>query len=86
MHNQVNEEDAPNTIAIYVVLAITLLTLIVTFYGLSEYRAWLTMNREAETNALPFEKREARQEAEAPNLKIIDKTLKEAKKEDFDGL
>ena len=86
MHNQVNEKDAPNTIAIYVVLSITLITLIVTFYGLSEYRSWLDMKRNEETNAKPFAKREAREKAEAANLTIIKKTLKEAKQEDFNGL
>jgi len=86
MHNQVNEEDAPNTIAIYVIIIISLLTLIVTFYGLSEYRAWITMKRETEINQMPFKVREAREQAVAPNLKIINQKLNEAKQGDFKGL
>ena len=86
MHNQVNEKDAPNTIAIYVILAISMLTLIVTFYGLSEYRGWLDMKRNEKANAKPFKKREAREKSEAANLTIINTALKKAKQGDFDGL
>lgn len=86
MHNQVNEEDAPNTIAIYVIIIISLVSLIVIFYGLSEYKGWITEKRQDEINARPFKVREDRAEKAAPNLKIINKVIDEAKQEEFKGL
>ena len=86
MSKQVNAEDAPNTIAIYIIIIISLGTLIAIFYGLSEYRGWITEKRNAELNAQPFYQREAMEQNQAPLLNINDVKLNEAQQGDFQGL
>ena len=86
MSKQVNEVDAPNTIAIYIIIIISLVSLIAIFFGLSEYRNWITERRNAEINALPFYQLEAMEQDHAPLLQIIDKKIDEAQQGDFQGL
>ena len=74
------------TLEVYVIITISLVSLLVIFYGLSEYRGWITEKRQDEINARPFEVREERAKKAALNLKIINKTIDEAKQKEFKGL
>jgi predicted Holliday junction resolvase-like endonuclease len=86
MSEQENEPDQPNTVAIYIIIVICLLTVVATIWGLSEYQKHTDKKRQDAIEQSQFEKRQASAERDAANKAIIENKLNEIKKGEIPGL
>ena len=86
MSKQLNEPDNPNTIAIYIIISISLITLVASFAALKEYKGYIKSKRDAIVELRPFVERDVITEYEAARKAIVESQLKAADKKDFPGL
>jgi Flp pilus assembly protein TadB len=86
MSEQENEPDVPNTVAIYIIIVICLLTVVGTIWGLSEYQKHTDKKRLDAIEQAQFERRQASAKRDAANKAIVDKKLKEISKGEIPGL
>ena len=86
MSQQENEPDNPNVVAVYIIIVISLLTVLVSIWSLAEYKGHLDKKLQDSIQQSVFEQKQQLQESEAANQAIVEQQLKDAKIGDFKGL
>jgi hypothetical protein len=73
----VNEPDEPNTVAVYIIIVLSLVGLVVSMWGLSEYQGHMDKKRQTRIENIRSEVAKKKSAAHAVDMKAVEEVLKE---------
>ncbi len=73
----VNEPDEPNTVAVYIIIVISLVGLVVTMWGLAEYQGHIDKKRQDRIEHIRSEVAKKKAAAHASDMKVVEEVIKE---------
>ena len=73
----VNEPDEPNTVAVYIIIVISLVGLVVSMWGLAEYKGHLDEKRQVRVENIKSEIAKKQAAVNDVDMKAVEEVLKE---------